>query len=172
MILVNTIGNSAKMRTNLVLRAGFTLIELMVVIFIAGLIIAIAQPRVSQTLQQRYARNSRDAFAWAASRARARAIQTGATQLLVINPTTERAAVHRRNPTSAADTLMTIDFTNSEFNSTVATPSNAVLTVCYSPRGYAYAATGCNSTTVDVTFTHGVYTASARVKPLGQVERL
>lgn len=160
------------MRTHLKLRAGFTLIELMVVIFIAGLIMAIATPRVSQTLQQRYARNSRDAYAWAASRARARAIQTGTTQLLVIDPATEKATVHRRNPTSAADTLMTIDFTNSEYNSTVTTPSNTTLTVCYSPRGYAFTGTGCNNSTVDVTFTHGVYTAQARVKVLGQVERL
>lgn len=172
MILSNMIGHSAQMRMRQRPRAGFTLVELFVVIFIAGLLMAIAMPRIGRTLQERYARNSRDAFAWAANRARARAIQTGTTFLLQLDPATERAWVVRRNATTAADTLTTIDFSGSEFNSTVTTPSNALMTVCYSPRGYAYNGTGCNTGTVDVTFTHGVYTAAARVKPLGQVERL
>lgn len=161
---------SAPMRTEQSLRDGFTLIELAVVIFIAGLIIAIALPRMSDDVASRYARNARDAFAWTANRARARAIQTGKTILLVANPSNEKTWVYTRNP-SAGDTLVVIDFTT-QFQSTFATPSNNVLTVCYSPRGYAYDCTGSGTNTVDVTFTHGVYTAKARVKPLGQVERL
>lgn len=161
---------SAQERTEQSRRDGFTIIELAVVIFIAGLIMAIALPRLSRTVEERYARNARDAFAWTASRARARAIQTGNTVLYVVNPSNEKVWVYKRNP-SAGDTLVALNFTT-QFQATVSTASNNTLTICYSPRGYAYDCTGSGTNTVDVTFTHGPYTAVARIKPLGQVERL
>ncbi|HEX6559196.1 MAG TPA: GspH/FimT family pseudopilin [Longimicrobiales bacterium] len=159
------------MRTRQSLKPGFTLIELAVVVFIAGLIIAIAVPRMSHTIQEHYARNARDAFTWTANRARSRAIQTGSTVLLVLNPSNERAWVYKRNPTVTSDTIVSLNF-STQFQSQVSTASNNVLTICYSPRGYAYDCTGGGTNTVEVTFTHGVYTSKARVKPLGQVERL
>lgn len=172
MILENKIGKRATMRVRPRLQAGFTLIEIAVVLFIAGLVIAIGMPSVTQSMQQRYARNARDAFVWNANRARARAVQTGRTVLLQVNPGTERAWIVRRNPTAASDTLLTIDFED-EFQSTISTTANTTMTICYSPRGYAYQCDASSPTgTVDVTFTHGVYTAQARVKLLGQVQRL
>lgn len=131
---------------------------------------AIAAPRVGKTLQEHYARNARDAFAWTANRARARAIQTGETFLMVASPSNEKVFVYKRNP-ATGDTLLALNF-STQFNADISTSSNNTFTVCYGPRGYAYDCTGSGTNTLDVTFTHGVYSAKARVKPLGQVERL
>jgi len=158
------------MQTRQSLRAGFTLIELAVTVFITGLIIAIATPRMSHTLALRNARNARDAFAWNASRARARAIQTGDTYLYVVNPSNERAWIYKRNP-AAGDTLVALNF-STQFDALVSTSSNSTFTICYGPRGYAYDCTGGGTNTIDVTFATGAYTSTARIKPLGQVERL
>lgn len=158
------------MRTRPSQRAGFTLIELAIVVFIVGLIVAVATPRMTKTLADRNARNARDAFAWNANRARARAIQTGNTFLYVVNPSNERAWIYKRNPTTG-DTLAVVDFL-SEFDARVSTNSNNTFTLCYGPRGYAYDCTGAGTNTFEVTFTTGGYSATARVKPLGQVDRL
>lgn len=150
-------------------RAGFTLIELLIVILITGAILSFAIPNLTKTTATRYSRNARDAFVWGAQRARARAIQTGTTQLFELDPATERAWVVRRGST---DTLYTVNF-QTEHESTVSTASNAVITVCFNPRGFATVSCNVNvGSNVDVTFTHGGYTSAARVKPLGQVERL
>ena len=152
-------------------RGGFTLIELIVVITIAGIVMTYAIPRLHGARATRTARNARDVFAWTAQRARARAIQSGATQQFTINPATERAWVVRRGTT---DTLLTINFQN-EYESTVSSSANTTVTVCYSPRGFAFArGSSCSSsvTTDTLTFTHAMYTSRAVVKPLGQVEKL
>ena len=153
---------------------GFTIVELLVVIAIAGILMTYAIPRLHAARANRAARNARDVFAWTAQRARVKAIQTGATQLLQINPTTERAWIVKRNPTTAADTTLTIHFQN-EYDAAVSTSANALITVCFNPRGYAFArGTTCGSsvTTDTLTFTHASYTSQAVLKPLGQVQKL
>jgi prepilin-type N-terminal cleavage/methylation domain-containing protein len=157
-------------------RGGFTLIELVIVMTISGIIMTYAIPRFQGMRATRTARNSRDVFVWLAQRARARAIQTGQTWLYEINPNTERVWIVRRGGSAASDTLTTVDFVNEYDQTTMSTAANSVITVCYSPRGYASTCTGGSGTSptanVDVTFTHGTATSSARLKPLGQVERL
>lgn len=131
-----------------------------------------AIPRFNGVTAKRNARNARDGFAWIAQRARARAIQTGQTQLFQFNPLTERAWVVRRGGSTAADTLVTVNF-QTEWASTMATSSNNPVTLCFGPRGYAYNCHANSPTNnVDVTFTHATYTSQARVKVLGTVERL
>lgn len=157
-------------------QGGFTLIELVIVITIAGILMTYSIPRFQGARAQRTARNARDVFVWNAQRARARAIQTGTTYLYQLDPTTERAWIVKKGGSTAADTLLTINF-QTEYESTVSTSANSVITVCYNPKGYAN--TSCSGVTgtvptanVDVTFTNASYTSSARLKPLGQVERL
>jgi prepilin-type N-terminal cleavage/methylation domain-containing protein len=153
-------------------RSGLTLVELVVVIIIAGIMMGVAVPSMQRSRATRVARNARDVLVWNASRARARAIQTGNTYLYQINPATERAWIVRRNPTVASDTLLTINF-STEYEATLSTSDNAVITLCYNPRGYAFSCDVTSpSSNVDVTFTHATYTSIARVKPLGQIERL
>ena len=88
-----------------------------------------------------------------------------------MNPVTERAWVVRRNTT---DTLLTINF-QSQYEATVSTSANTTITVCYNPRGYAFArGSSCATsvTTDTLTFTHAAYTSRAVLKPLGQVQKL
>jgi hypothetical protein len=72
----------------------------------------------------------------------------------------------------ATDTLERVVF-STVHASTISTAANTRITLCYSPRGYAFSCSGNSPAgNVDVTFTHTDKTAVARVKPLGQIERL
>jgi prepilin-type N-terminal cleavage/methylation domain-containing protein len=158
-------------------RGGFTLIELVVVITIAGILMMYAIPKYNITMQRRQARNARDVFAWTAARARARAIQLGTVVLFEVNPTTNRAWIVKRNATLASDTLVTVNFQTEYDKVTLSTPTNTKLTLCFNPRGYTITGTNCTASNTpagntEVTFTRGRYTSVARVRPLGQVDRL
>lgn len=154
-------------------RAGFTVIEIGMVLVIAGILLGLAVPGFQKMQRNRAAQNARDSFVWLSNRARARAIETGTTQLLEINPPTDRAWIVRRGGTLANDTLQMVHYPT-EYGSAVTTVANTKITVCYNPRGYAWECSPGNSPTTDVniTFEHAARSAVARVKPLGQVERL
>jgi len=156
-------------------RGGFTLLELLVAIGIAGVLMTYAIPRLHGARGSRTARNARDVFAWTAQRARARAIQTGQAQLLQIDPANERAWIVRRGGSTAADTLVTVNF-QTQYDAMLSSSTNSTVTVCFNPRGYAFArGTSCGSsvTSDTLTFTHATsYTSRAIVKPLGQVQKL
>lgn len=169
---MNQMGRAMKRKRFGSARGGFTLIELIIAMIIAAVLMSYAIPSFTQMTKSRNAQNARDALVWMGTRARSRAIERGAVQLLEINPATERAWVVRRNPTAASDTVETMNF-SSVYGATLSTAANTTITVCYSPRGYAFSCSGQSpATNVDVTFTHADKTAVARVKPLGQIERL
>jgi prepilin-type N-terminal cleavage/methylation domain-containing protein len=154
------------------IRPGFSMVEMVIVIVIAGIIASFTIPSFNNTQRNRMAQNARDSFVWMGARARSRAIEMGTTFLLEVDPATERAWIVRRNPTVAADTLQMVDFTT-EYASTITTSTNNTVTVCFNSRGYAWACAGTSPTSnVDVTFSHAQRIASARVKPLGQMQRL
>jgi prepilin-type N-terminal cleavage/methylation domain-containing protein len=167
--------NRALMRTRIgSARAGFTLIELLIVIMISGTLMMIAIPSFSRVTAARNAQNARDAVVWMASRARSRAIERGQTQLLEIDPATERVWIVRRNTGAAlaSDTLEKTNFSTT-YNTLVSSATNTRVVLCFSPRGYAFSCSANSpSANVDVTFSHAGKTAVARVKPLGQIERL
>jgi prepilin-type N-terminal cleavage/methylation domain-containing protein len=153
-------------------RPGFSAIELVIVLVIGGILAAYAIPGFSGLQRNRAAQNARDSFVWLANRARARAIETGTTQLLEINPITDRAWIVKRNPTLATDTLQVVHYPT-EYQATVSAGLSTVITLCYNPRGYAWdCAAGSPAADVDITFTNAGRNAIARVKPLGQVERI
>jgi prepilin-type N-terminal cleavage/methylation domain-containing protein len=152
-------------------RAGLTLIELMVVIMIVGIMMGVAVPSLQKTRAQRMARNARDVFIWNANRARSRAIETGNTYLYVLDPSTNKAWIYKQNPSASSDTLLTINF-QTEYEATTSTPTNSTIALCYNPRGYAFSCSANSpSSNIEVTFTHASYTAKARVKPMGQMDR-
>jgi prepilin-type N-terminal cleavage/methylation domain-containing protein len=167
--------NRAKMRLMIGSpRAGFTLIELMIVMIIAAALMSVTIPSFTRLTSSRNAQNARDALVWMAARARGRAIERGQTFLLEIDPATERVWIVRRNTGAAlaTDTLEAVLFTG-RHASTISTAANTRITVCYSPRGYAFSCSANSpGANVDVTFTHTDKSAVARIKPLGQIERI
>ena len=153
-------------------RDGYTLIELLIVMIIAGILLSYAIPSFTRMSNGTNARNARDRMVWMANRARNIALSRGQVQLFEIDPATNSAWVVRRNPTTAADTTEMVRF-SSEYSATVTTSTGNKITLCFSARGYAFMC-GANSPAVNetATVTHIEKTATARIKPLGQVERI
>jgi prepilin-type N-terminal cleavage/methylation domain-containing protein len=149
-------------------RAGFTLVELLLIIAVSGVLSMIAISQVGDYVARQGARNARDEFVYMAARARAAAIERSVVVRLEVDPATDRVWVVT-NRSGVGDTLEVRRYTADE-NTTITTGDGAVLTVCYSPRGYA---TSCTSISAElaVDFTRGTRTASALVRPLGQVLR-
>ena len=148
------------------------MIELVIVIVIMGIIVSFAVPNFNNTQRRRQAQNARDSYVWMGNRARSRAIEMGTTWLLEVDPATERAWIVRRNPSVAADTLQMVNF-STEHGTTITTSTNNTVSICFNSRGYAWScAAGSPSAPVTVTFSHALRTSSARVKPLGQMQRL
>ena len=151
-------------------RPGFTAIELVIVMTIAGIIAAFAIPNFNNATQNRMAMNARDSFVWLGNKARGRAIEMGTTWMLEVDPTTERAWIVKRNPTVAADTIQIVDYTT-EYASTISTNANVKVSVCYNSRGYAWPC-GAANPPVDITFSHARRNSIVRVKALGGMQRL
>jgi prepilin-type N-terminal cleavage/methylation domain-containing protein len=171
---MNRIGHSAQRRRSSI-RDGFTIIELAVVLIIAGILAGIAVPNFTKMQRDKAAMNARDAFVWMANRAKATAVQMGTTYKLEIDPASDRAWVVLRRTSgaaTAADTIQKVYF-QSEFGADVTTPTNSTRTLCYNPRAYAWNCGGNAITaTTDITFTTAGRTSQARMKVLGQIERL
>ena len=166
-------GALRRIRTGSV-RGGYTLVELLIVILIGAALLMMAIPNFARVTAGQNARNARDAVVWMSARARSRAIERGEVTLLEIDPGSERAWIVRRNTGTAlaSDTLERADFAN-ERSVQVSTAANTKITLCYNARGYAFSCTGTSpNANVEVNFAHAGKTAVARIKPLGQVERL
>ena len=161
-----------RMRTGSV-RGGYTLLELLIVMVIGAALLMMAIPSFTRVSAGQNARNARDAVVWMSARARSRAIERGQVTLMEIDPNSERAWIVFRRQTgtaAASDTLEKVDFSAGQ-GVQITGPSTKT-TLCYNARGYAFVCTGTSVTAdVDVIFTHADRSATARLKPLGQVER-
>lgn len=150
-------------------RFGFTVIELVIVLVLSAMLTILAIPRFTQLEAQRRAANARDAVIWLAAKARSAAIEHGVSYEMDLDADQDRAWLL---PRGAADTLQVIDFA-AEYGVEVSSEAASRVTLCYSPRGFAFSCDANSpSTAVDFVFSGGHRTATARIRPLGQVDKI
>lgn len=148
-------------------QTGYTAIEMLVVIVIGAVLMGMAIPAFGRVQARRGAHNARDTLISLAARARSHAVERGENVYLEIDPEANRAWVRR-----GTDTIQVVEYSG-EFAATMRMANNAsTVGICYSSRGFARES--CNTGTLPdvVTFRRGPETARARIRPLGQVERL
>ncbi|MGH7475365.1 MAG: pilus assembly FimT family protein [Longimicrobiales bacterium] len=144
-------------------QAGFTMIELLVVVFIGAVLMSIALPQFGAVQARRAAANARDAYIWLANRGRANAIERGEQILVSVDPTSARAVMLLPN----GDTLELVDFI-ARYDARVVTSNGGVFDICYLPRGYALST--CSDAPGTVSFWVAGDTAAADVQALGHAE--
>src|SRR5690606_22234626 len=107
--------------------AGFTGIEILVVLVIGGILLAMALPAFGRAIARRGALNARDALVTMGARARSVAIERGATVTLGVAVDEGRAWI-----AEGPDTLDVLDYSG-EFDAKLAAIRNAsLLEICFS----------------------------------------
>lgn len=143
-------------------RAGFTLIEMVLVVMIGGMLVGIAAPAYGRIASERAVGNARDAMIHTAYRARSEAMRSGKLVHLKVRPND--------------GVVWVVDGSGGVLHSLAMADYHAEMVgvsmdICYTARGYALP--GCTTVTTGATlaFARGNATATAVVLPLGQVRR-
>jgi len=141
---------------------GFTLIEVLITIFIGMVLTGIAVKGFGNTSSQLSVRQARNVFNGMAARVRAQAIESGQRTLLIANTQGDSVMIWANG-----GIVETVRF--SEAMGVDLQSSSSVIRICMSPRGYAD--TDCNSfsSTVTLTFVQGTESESIEILPLGQI---
>jgi prepilin-type N-terminal cleavage/methylation domain-containing protein len=157
-------------------RAGFTVVELLVVIILAGILAAMITPRFGELAARQEARNARDSFVWFAARARATAVENGRNVFLIVDLVDGKARLWMDG--AAIDSLDLVNQTGNQpdggqfLGTAIQTdPEVDEIEVCYTPRGIASLSCGTTQTVI-IQFTRAGRSSSARLWAMGQVERL
>jgi prepilin-type N-terminal cleavage/methylation domain-containing protein len=142
-------------------RAGFTVVELLIVMIIGSVLATIVSQSLGAYLERRALDDSRAALIHMAARARSLGVDRGLASL-DIDPAAETATLVQDGDTLAVVNLET------EYGTDLLAAS--ALSICYGPSGFALSS--CTSFTANQTI--GVRfrnaTARLRVRPLGQIE--
>lgn len=131
-----SIQHGAERRGHRGARRGFTAIELVLVLVIAGVLAGLSMPAFRQYRNQREVMNARHAFMMQAARARASAVERGDVVLLVTRIYRDSVFVLSAD---WSDTLEVIDFRGGETRADIileGTP--APFRLCYVPRGFVH----------------------------------
>lgn len=117
-------------------RPGFTAVEMVFVVAIAGLMASLALPSFRDYVSRRNVMNARSAVSLAAARARSAAVERGDIVLLMIRIHRDSVFVMSGDGT---DTLEVIDFVGGETPADVLVDGTpAPLRLCYTPRGFVH----------------------------------
>jgi prepilin-type N-terminal cleavage/methylation domain-containing protein len=154
------------MRTGTAPRAGFTTVELIIVLMIGAVLVAITAPALGEVGSRRAVLQASDGLVLLSARARAVAANRGEIVRLEIDPAATRARVI----TTAGDTASMVDF-GVEHGVGMSTGIGGMIVLCYTSRGFALPSCTNLTGTTNVTFTRGAQHANVLVRPLGQVRR-
>lgn len=150
---------------------GFTAVELLIVVVVAGILGVMAYPRFTRYRSQREAIDARDAFGYVAARARAAAVERGDLVVLMIRPGRDSVFVMSAD---AGDTLEVVDYARGETTADVLMEDGlpAPFRICYLPRGFAHPSCGNGDRLpVRVGFANRSDTLWSVISAVGQVQR-
>jgi len=142
--------------------AGFTLLEVLVALMIGAILTSIAVKAVGPASRGMAVQQARNVFAGMAARARAQAIEGGATTMLIANTVGDSVMI-----LAGGRVVETVRF-RSEMNVDLQS-SNGIVRLCMGPRGYARLDCNSFSSTVRMTFAAGTRSMAVEILPLGQV---
>lgn len=143
-------------------QSGFTIIELVVVITIGAVLTTFAVKGFGVTSNHAATRQARNVFNGMAARARAQAIETGMTTLLIADARGDSVLIF-----AGGRVVENVRF-GEEMKVDIQASAD-VTRLCMNPRGYADQ--DCNSfdRTVEMTFARGEQSRSLEILPLGQI---
>jgi len=141
---------------------GFTLIEVLIVLVISTILMSMAVKAFGATSSNLAARQARNVFNGMAARARAQAIESGFTTMLVANIPGDSVWIF-------ANGRVVENVRFSEEMGVDIQASATTVRLCMSPRGYAN--TNCNSfnSVVKMAFVQGAESEIIEILPLGQI---
>ncbi|HYT70068.1 MAG TPA: GspH/FimT family pseudopilin [Gemmatimonadales bacterium] len=147
---------------------GFTMIELAIVLVIAGLIAGVAGPKLADGLRQQSVRAAADQFVLAHSLARSTALRYGRVAELRIDAAGTRFWVEV--DTSGTGVRDTVGFVRNPADAGVKMTSTRTL-LCFDARGLATTGGACQPGDATVVFASSSRAATVRVTTLGKVLR-
>lgn len=141
---------------------GFTIIELMVVMVLGAALMSVAIKAFGATANHTSARQARNVFNGMASRARAHAIETGRTTVLIADARGDSVLI-----LSNGQIVENVRF-GEEMDVNIEA-EDAVTLLCMNPRGYADQDCSSFDRTVKLSFVQGNESMSLEILPLGQI---
>ncbi len=146
--------------------AGFTAIEMVMVIVIAGIMMAIVIPILRNTGPRTKAHGAADEISRLYATARATSIQRGKMAWLIMDPATSNVmVVAKQVGGTAIDTIVKPDNLNSRYSVTFTSSTDSLV---FTPRGIG---ANLSMTTVIISTTTGGVVDTVRIYPTGKIVR-
>ncbi len=148
------------------LAGGFTVIEMLMVIVVAGIMMAVAIPFLRYTSQKTAVHGAADEISRLYATARATSIQRGKLAWLILNPTSNTALVVANKVNAVGiDTIVTPDNLNTRYSITFTASSDSLV---FTPRGVGATVA---TTTVILSSTAGGSVDTVSIYPTGKIVR-
>jgi prepilin-type N-terminal cleavage/methylation domain-containing protein len=144
--------------------AGFTLLELIFVLFIGAIIMSIGVKQFGKVQIWHQVTNARDALVYMGVRAQSEAMKHGDLVRIEIWPDTNMAKI-----VTPSDSMLERVRFDSQFGVDVI---GAAIKACYSSRGFALPSCTTTGLPQRIGFVLVNDTAAAKVLPLGQIEKI